>query len=134
MVWDQYVYEAHADLDTYLSEDDEACEDLNLNIEDWEIEYSDDLRMMWNTMNTLMYDAHIEHDGLFCDFVEFCFMEHDSYKECDSFNDWWYEERLMHIWKNIRRIVNQNGLHEEMMRGASFDHFADYVKNYMGVY
>ena len=36
---------------------------------------------MWNVIRTLMYDAKIEHTGEFCDFVEFCYKEHDS--ECD---------------------------------------------------
>ena len=134
MVWDQYVYEAHADLDAYLSEDDEIHDDLNTNVEDWEIEYSDELNMMWNMINTLMYDAQIEHTGLFCDFVEFCFIEHNPYQERDMIDDPWYEERLAHIWKNIRRVVNHNGLHEDMMRGANFYHFMHYVKNYMGIY
>jgi len=134
MVWEQYVYEAHADLDAYLSEDDEINDDLNTNIEDWEIEYSDELNMMWNMINTLMYDAHIEHTGFFCDFVEFCFIEHNSYQECDTIGDPWYEERLAHVWVNIRRVVNQNRLHEDMMRGANFHHFIHYVKNYMGIY
>ena len=134
MVWEQYVYEAHADLDAYLSEDDEIHDDLNTNIDDWEIEYSDELNMMWNMINTLMYDAQIEHTGLFCDFVEFCFIEHNPYQERDMIDDPWYEERLAHIWKNIRRVVNHNGLHEDMMRGANFYHFMHYVNNYMGIY
>jgi|TARA_B110000285_G_scaffold122975_1_gene139039 hypothetical protein len=134
MVWEQYVYEAHADLDAYLSEDDEIHDDLNTNIDDWEIEYSDELNMMWNMINTLMYDAQIEHTGLFCDFVEFCFVEHNLYQECDTIGDPWYQERLAHIWKNIRRVVNQNSLHEDMMRGANFYHFMHYVNNYMGIY
>jgi hypothetical protein len=46
----------------------------------------------------------------------------------------WYEERLGHIWRNIRRIVNENGVHEDMMRGATFNDFTDYAKNYMRVY
>jgi len=134
MVWDQYVHESHAYLDTYISDDDEMCEDVLMGVEDWEVEYSDELRMMWNTMNTLLYDAHIEHEGEFCDFVEFCFTEHDPYMERVTFGDAWYEERLSYIWKKLRQIKHQNGLHEEMMIGANFYHFTDYVKNYMGLY
>lgn len=134
MAWEQYVYESHADLDAYISEDDDMYDDLNVNIEDWEIEYSDELLMMWETINTLMYDAHIEHTGLFCDFVEFCFIEHNPYEDHYVFGDQWYEERLEHIWRNIRRIVDQNGLHEDVMRRATFYHFLHYVKNYMGIY
>lgn len=134
MVWEQYVHEAHAELDTYFSDDDDVYEDLIMNVEDWEVEYSDELGMMWNTMNTLLYDAHIEHGGEFCDFVEFCFTEHDPHVECVSFGDGWYDERFWYIWKTLRQIINRHGLHEEMMRGANLNHFIDYVKKYMSVY
>ena len=119
MVWSQYVDEANIGFDACISDDDEHNnEHTPLNIEDWEVEYSDELHMMWNTMEALMYDAHIQHSGKFCDFVEFCY----------------HEERLTHIWRNIRRIINHNGLHEEMMRGVNFNNFSDFTKNYMSVY
>jgi hypothetical protein len=42
------------------SDDDEFNNDNTpLNIEDWEVEYSDELRYMWDTINTLLYDAYI---------------------------------------------------------------------------
>ena len=137
MVWSQYVYEATDGFDTHASDDDELYDDTPLNIEDWEVKYSDELRHMWKTMDTLMYDAHINHSGKFCDFVEFCFTDHDTiprvtweYGEQTK----WYDERLAHIWRNLRRVVNENGLYEEMMRGATFNNFANFAKNYMGVY
>lgn len=138
MVWSQYVYEAQNGCDTGFSDDEELDTHTPLNIEDWEIEYSDELGHMWNTIQTLMYDANLEHTGEFQDFVEFCYKEHDTYHERvvweyeEQTN--WYEERLLHIWRNVRRIINDNGLHEEMIRGASFYHFVDFAKNYMGVY
>src|SRR6056300_1778230 len=131
MVWSQYVFEATTGFDTYASDDDEFNDNTPLSIEDWEVEYSDELRMMWNTIRTLMYDAHIEHSGEFCDFVEFCYTEHDSYHERVSSE---YEEQLHYIWTCIRRIIVRNGLHEEMMRGATFYHFVDFMKNYMRIY
>ena len=131
MVWEQYVHEAHADLDTYVSDDDDVCEDVIMSVEDWEVEYSDELRMMWNTVNTLLYDAHIEHEGEFCDFVELCYLEHDPYQE-RVYSE--HEETLRYVWNHIRRIVNMNGLHEEMLRGVTFYHFMDFAKNYMRVY
>ena len=139
MVWSQYVYEANNGFDPDVSDDDEFNDEHTpLNIEDWEVEYSDELWHMWNTTRTLRYDARIEHTGRFCDFVEFCYDEHDSYQERTTWEyeeqTKWYEERLAHIWKNLRRIINQNGLHEEMMRGATFYHFVDFMKNYMRVY
>ena len=131
MVWSQYVFEATTGFDSYASDDDDFNDNTPLSIEDWEVEYSDELRMMWNTIRTLMYDAQIEHSGEFCDFVEFCFTEHDPYHERVSSE---HEEQLHYIWKRIRRIIDDNGLHEEMMRGATFYHFADFVKNYMHLY
>jgi hypothetical protein len=138
MVWSQYVYEATTGFDNYASDDDDFIDDTPLNIEDWEVEYSDELQYMWNTIRALMYDAHIQHTGDFNDFVEFCFREHDSdhdrvtweYQEQTR----WFEDRLGHIWRHIRRIVNDNGLHEVILRGATFHHFAYFAKNYMCIY
>ena len=132
MVWSQYVYEANNGFDPDVSDDDEFNDEHTpLNIEDWEVEYSDELRYMWNTMNTLLYDARLEHTGKFCDFVEFCYLEHDSQDEYVSTS---HDDKLEYIWKNLRRIINDNGLHEEMMRGATLYHFYDFVDNYMCVY
>ena len=132
MVWSQYVYEATVDLDSYASGDEDDGHDITpLNIEDWEVEYSEELRFMWNMINTLLYDARIRHSGKFCDFVEFCFDEHDSYHERVSSV---YDVQLHHIWKNLRRVINDNGLHEEMMRGATFYHFAEFANNFMCLY
>src|SRR6056300_620237 len=139
MVWSQYVYEACTGFETsQASDDEELTDETPLNVEDWQVQYSEELWYMWDTMNTLMYDAYIQHTGTFSDFAEFCYMEHDPYQERVTWEHQeqtkWYEERLSHIWRNLRRIVNNNGLHEEMMRGATFYHFVDYAKNYMCIY
>jgi len=131
MVWSQYVYEATTGCDAGVSDDEESADVIQLNIEDWEIEYSEELHMLWNTIRTLLYDAHIEHKGEFVDFVAFCYKDHDPYHEKVSTQ---YDTELLHIWKNIRRIVNNNHLHEEMIRGAGFFHFVDFAKNYMCIY
>lgn len=132
MVWSQYVYEATTGFEpTQGSDDEDFNDEVPLNIEDWEVQYSDELWYMWGVLNTLLNDAYIGHTGKFCDFVEFCYMEHDPYQERISCE---YEQNLSYIWKSLRRIVNENGLHEEMMRGATFYHFVDYAKNYMCIY
>jgi hypothetical protein len=132
MVWSQYVYEASNGFDPEVSDDDEFNDEHTpLNIEDWEVEYSDELWHMWNSTRTLMDDARVEHMGKFCDFVEFCYKEHDSYHGRVSSEN---EELLHYIWKRLRRIINDNGLHEEMMRGATFYHFVDFAKKYMCIY
>lgn len=138
MVWSQYVFEATSGFDHDGTDDDELNErDAPLNIEDWEVEYSEELSHMWNTLRTLFYDAELEHSGSFCDFVEFCFHEHDElppvtweYIEQGR----WYEHRLGHVWRSIRRIVDENGLFPYMMRGASFNTFLYFCKNTLCVY
>jgi hypothetical protein len=131
MVWSQYVYEATTGFDADASDDDELNDNTPLNIEDWEVEYSDELKMMWNTIRTLLYDAGLEHSGQFCDFVEFCYDEHNPYHERIGTS---HDHVLNDIWRHIRRVVNDNGLHEEMMRGATYYHFVDYVEKYLSVY
>jgi|TARA_B110000240_G_scaffold191346_1_gene233832 hypothetical protein len=133
MVWSQYVDEANIGFDAYISDDDEFNnEHTPLNIEDWEVEYSEELWYMWNSIRTLMDDAHVEHSGQFCDFVEFCYKEHDSGDNLDVHSE--NEELIDYIWKRLRRIVIDNGFHEEMMRGATFYHFVDFYKKYMCIY
>ena len=132
MVWSQYVYEANDGFDPDVSDDDEFNDEHTpLNIEDWEVEYSDELHMMWDTIRTLLYDARVEHTGEFCDFVEFCYTEHDPYNERTQTER---DDVLFHIWKHVRRIVNNNGMHEDIMRGASYDHFAHFMENYVCLY
>jgi hypothetical protein len=46
----------------------------------------------------------------------------------------WYEERLIHVWKNLVRIIRENGIREQMMKGVSFDHFLSFAKNIMCIY
>jgi len=138
MVWSQYVDEATIGFDAYISDDEENNEHTPLNIEDWEVEYSDELHMMWNTIEALLYDAQIEHTGEFCDFVEFCYWQHDSDQERVTWEyeeqTMWYEQRLAHIWTGIRRVIDNNHLHEEMMHGATFHDFVNFSKNYMSIY
>jgi hypothetical protein len=43
MVWSQYVYEANTGFEADVSDDDEFNDNTPLNIEDWEVEYSDEL-------------------------------------------------------------------------------------------
>lgn len=138
MVWNQYVYEATTGNDVdYESDNENYDNDYEHTIEDWEIEYSDELHHMWNTMNTLLYDAQIQHSGKFCDFVEFCYIEHDAI-ERDTWDHQedaiWYEERLSDVWKHLLRIIRANVLREQMMRGATFDHFVAFAKNIMCIY
>jgi hypothetical protein len=131
MVWSQYVYEANTGFDADASDDDDFNDNTPLNIEDWEVEYSDELKMMWNTIRTLLYDAGLEHSGQFVDFVEFCYDEHNPYHERVGTS---HDQVLHDIWRHIRRVVNDNGLHEEMMRGATYYHFVDYAEKYLSVY
>ena len=95
MVWNQYVFEATTGYESDNYSDDEFNEEvIEQSVEDWEIEFSDELHFMWNILQTLLYDAHIEHSGKFCDFVEFCYLEHDEIPRVT----WEYQElSLIHI-------------------------------------
>jgi hypothetical protein len=139
MVWNQYVYEATTGNDVDFDSDGEFVdEEPGQTIDEWEDVYSEELTFMWGVLNTLLYDAHIEHHGNFADFVEFCYDEHDKDLEPTSWecqeDVFWYEERFSHIWRTLRRIIHNNRLYGEMMRGATFDDFTDYMKKYMSVY
>jgi hypothetical protein len=122
MVWNQYVWEATVGTEAYMSDDDDQ-DTTPLSFEDWELQYDDVLRMMWNTMRTLFYDAHITHQGTLNDFSRFCYTEHDPIETRVE------NPRLFHVWQNVRRIVNANGLHEEMMRGAAFGNFVCFCED-----
>jgi len=70
MVWNQYIYEANVGYETENNSEDEIDETLDeYSGEDWEDDFPDDIRFMWNSICTLLYDAHIEHSGNLCDFI-----------------------------------------------------------------
>ena len=137
MVWHQYVWEATTGNEANLSDDENDQDTHPISFEDWELYHSDALHMMWNTMRTLLYDAYITHNGKLCDFVAFCYTEHDPIdtRVCFEYEGQtiWFERRLLHVWKNIRRIVDANGLHEELMRGATFGNFVAFCKHTLQV-
>lgn len=130
MVWHQYVWEATTGNEATLSDDENTQDTDPLSFEDWELQYSDVLGMMWNTTRTLLHDAYLFHRGELCDFVAFCYMEHDPLNTRVCFE---YEKELAHVWKNIRRIVDTNGLHEEVLRGATFYNFVYFCKHTLRV-
>lgn len=139
MVWSQYVYEATTGFEpTQGSDDEDFNDEVPLNIEDWEVQYSEELWYMWGRLRQLMYDCSIEHDDYFDEFVEFCYREHDPYMGRVTWESEdktkWFEDRLHYVWKCLRRVINNNHLNEEMMRGATFYHFVDFAKNYINVY
>ncbi len=70
-----------------------------------------------------------EHMGEFCDFVEFCYKEHDDMDVLDIHSE--NEELLYYIWKRLRIIIIYNGLHDDMVRGATFNHIVDFSIEYM---
>ena len=127
MVWHQYVWEATVGTEAHLSDDENDQDTSPLSFEDWELQYTDVLRMMWNTTRTLLYDAHITYSGDINDFSRFCYTEHDPQDKmvCSEYQ----ETRMMHVWKNIRRIVDDNGLHEEFLRGATFWNFMEFSRD-----
>ena len=137
MVWYQYVWEATTGNEAPVSDDENDQDTDPLSFEDWELQYSDVLHMMWNTTRTLLHDAHITYSGDVNDFTRFCYTEHDPLvkRVCFEYQEQtnWFEPRLMHVWKNIRRIVDTNGLHEELLRGATFWNFMQFSRDILCV-
>lgn len=128
MVWSQYVYEADIGFDApgdFDAADETEEENVLLNIEDWEIEYSDELHYMWGIIRTLLYDAHLECKGEFADFVLFCYTDHD-----EGVDDATDEEDMVifDIWKHLKRTQSPG-----MMRGANFNNFKHFMKKYICV-
>jgi hypothetical protein len=128
MVWSQYVYEANANTDVLPSDEDEYDEDVHLSIEDWQIKYSDELWELWRIVEQLIHDAFLERelmtDCTFSDFAEFCSMEHTD--DCDFV---WipYESNLSYIWRHIQDFLEDTGLYNEFMPGATYDHWVRFA-------
>ena len=128
MVWSQYVYEANANTDALPSDDEEYDEDVHLTIEDWQIKYSDELWELWRIVEQLIHDAFLERelmtDCTFSDFAEFCSTEHTD--DCDFV---WipYESNLSYIWRHIQDFLEDTGLYNEFMPGATYDHWVRFA-------
>ena len=128
MVWSQYVYEATAGLDAPQSDEEELEDDVHLSVEDWQIKYSDELWYMWDMIQQLLKDAFLEHTLMtecdFSDFAEFCSTEHTD--DCDFV---WlpYEAQLSYIWRHIQEFLEDTGLYNEFMPGATYDHWVRFA-------
>jgi hypothetical protein len=140
MVWSQYVYEATAGYDVIPSDEDEVDDELHLSIEDWQIKYSGELWALWDLIQGLLKDAYLERSLLtecdFSDFAEFCYNE--QYDDCDYV---WipYEHHLSYIWRHVQDYIDDVGMSTEIMVGATFDHWVQFVaehtcKKYVTVY
>lgn len=131
MVWSQYVYEATVGYDAASSDDDEFVEDSQLNVEDWQITYSEELWELWDIVQSLLKDAYLEKELMtnctFSDFAEFCYDEHKD--DCDFV---WipYESTLSYIWRHIQEYIDAKGLKTEFMSGATFDHWVRFASDH----
>ena len=127
MVSTDFVDDVSYDSDGVLS-DDENYDNFPLSIEDWQIKYSDELWYMWDMIQELLKDAFLEHTIMtnctFSDFAEFCYVEHHD--ECDFV---WipYESTLSYIWGYIQDYLEDLGLYNEMMPGATYDHWVKFA-------
>ena len=128
MVWSQYVYEATTGYDVLPSDEEEFEDDIHLSVEDWQIKYSDELWELWRRVEQLIHDAFLEHtlmtECTFSDFAEFCYNEHHD--DCDFV---WipYESNLSYIWRHIQEYLEDTGLYDEFMPGATFDHWVKFA-------
>lgn len=141
MVWSQYVYEASTGYETPPSDEERDEEyELQVNVEDWQTKYSDELWALWDMIQQLIKDAFLEYELMtectFSDFAEFCYVEHDD--DCDFV---WipYESTLSYIWRHIQDFIDICGLHHEFMVDATFDHWVRFAfqhsdKKYVTVY
>jgi hypothetical protein len=128
MVWSQYIYEANEGFDVEVSDEEELEDELHLSIEDWQIKYSDELWALWDIIQQLIRDAFLEHvlmsDCTFSDFAEFCYESHED--DCDFV---WipYESNLSYIWGHMKDYLEDTGLYDEFMPGATFDHWVRFA-------
>jgi hypothetical protein len=128
MVWSQYVYEATVGLDHIPSDEEDYEDDFHLSIEDWQTKYSDELWELWRIVEQLIHDAFLEYELMtectFSDFAEFCSTEHTD--DCDFV---WipYESNLSYIWRHIQEYLEDTGLYNEIMPGATYDHWVRFV-------
>src|SRR5210317_162291 len=128
MVWSQYVYEANANTDVLPSDEEEYDEDVHLSIEDWQIKYSDELWELWGIVEQLIHDAFLEGELMtectFSEFAEFCSTEHT-----DDCHFVWipYESNLSYIWRHIQDFLEDTGLYNEFMPGATYDHWVRFA-------
>ena len=133
MVWSQYIEDGNYDLDVEVNDHGEIIEedDVHLTIHDWESKYSDELWELWDLMNVLLRDAWLDravlNRGNFNDFVEFCFMSHDSepmYLYCPII------PQMSYIWKKLQECIKDMNMTEVFMVGATLDHFLDFVASH----
>ena len=140
MVWSQYVYEATTGSEVVPSDEEELEDDVHLSVEDWQIKYSDELWVLWDIIQQLLKDAFLEHTLLtecdFSDFAEFCYDSQGD--DCDFV---WipYESQLSYIWRHIQDYLDDTGLYNEFMLGATFDHWVRFAfthsnKKYVTIY
>jgi hypothetical protein len=128
MVWSQYVEDAIRSSDVDLSDDDDYHDDSHLSIEDWQIKYSDELWELWGIVEQLIHDAFLERELMtectFSDFAEFCSTEHT-----DDCHFVWipYESNLSYIWRHIQDFLEDTGLYNEFMPGATYDHWVRFA-------
>jgi len=133
MVWSQYVYEATSgyDVATASSDEEDYNDEFQLNVEDWQTKYSDELWELWDMVQLLLKDAYIENHLMskctFSDFAEFCYNTHDEYCEYVWIP---YESQLSYIWRNIQDYIDRAGLHNEFMISATFDHWVRFASQY----
>lgn len=122
------MYEANANTDAFPSDEDEYDEDVHLTIEDWQIKYSDELWELWGIVEQLIHDAFLEGELMtectFSEFAEFCSTEHT-----DDCHFVWipYESNLSYIWRHIREFLEDTGLYNEFMPGATYDHWVRFA-------
>jgi hypothetical protein len=117
MVWSQYLYEGTygLDVDEQISDEDSTDPSLNSTVHGYYDEFNDELWLLFDHLQILLYDGVLRSDIQFDDFVDFCFYEED-----DTFFE--EDERLAYVWDRLKRL-DEWGL----MRNKNFGTFCRYI-------
>ena len=131
MVYREYFDDIAHRSDVDSSEDEDYNDTVHLNSEDWQTKYSDELWTLWDMIQQLVRDAFLEDTLLtecdFSDFAEFCYEEHTD--DCDFI--WFpYESTISYIWRHIQDFLEDAGLYNEFMPGATYDHWVRFVAHH----
>ncbi len=133
MVWSQYLYEGThgTEVDPDESNDTTFIEEDEYGIQEWELEYGEELRELWNMIQILLRDAWIEKEILYrtdyWEFVEFCYEDSwNRYFQNNTINIV-YRDKLYYIWQKMNEYRRDAGLQGQFWKGANFSHFMDFV-------
>jgi len=125
MVWSQYVYEAThgCDVDDSGSDDPDAPVANPPTIHDFQDTYSDELWYLFDTINTLIHDAFLEHTlrPRFDEFVELCYYQFEE--STDPYEDCEFRPNAEYILSRVALLDSQ-----DLVKQVTADDFIRFLK------